>query len=74
MQLIQFFGGSFSVAVCGILLEFQKENSLVRAYENVYGALIAVCIFSLITLLWYMLSVRRIEPSRGDIMEKARAR
>lgn len=74
MQLIQFFGGSFSVAVCGILLEFQKKNSLVRAYENVYGTLIAVCIFSLITLLWYMLSVRRSESSRGNITEKARAR
>ncbi|MBV7509585.1 MFS transporter [Bacillus sp. sid0103] len=74
MQLIQFFGGSFSVAVCGILLEFQQKNSLVRAYENVYGALIAVCIFSLFMILWYMLSVRRSESSRGNITEKARAR
>ncbi|WP_420491630.1 hypothetical protein [Neobacillus drentensis] len=74
MQLIQFFGGSFSVAVCGILLEFQKKNSLVRAYENVYGALIAVYIFSLISLIRYMLSVRRSEPSRGNITEKARCR
>jgi DHA2 family metal-tetracycline-proton antiporter-like MFS transporter len=74
MQLIQFFGGSFSVAVCGTLLEFQKKNGLVRAYENVYGALIAVCIFSLFMMLWYMLSVRRSESSRGNITEKAGAR
>lgn len=64
MQLIQFFGGSFSVVVCGMLLEFQKKNTLVRAYEYIYGVLIAVCVCSLCTLLWYMLSGRRSEPSR----------
>ncbi|MDN3019479.1 hypothetical protein PH210_25250 [Paenibacillus sp. BSR1-1] len=73
MQLIQFFGGSFSVVVCGILPEFQKRNTMVRAYENVYGALIAVCIFSLFTMLWFMQSVRRSNTSRVKLTEKAKA-
>ncbi|MED4796854.1 MFS transporter [Priestia megaterium] len=61
MQLIQFFGGSFSVAVCGMLLEYQKKHSLVHAYEFVYAVLIAVSVCSLCVLLWYLLSSRRVE-------------
>lgn len=71
MQLIQFFGGSFSVAVCGMLLEFQKKSSLASDFEHVYGALIAVCICSLCSLLWYMLSGRRSESSPGNVTESA---
>lgn len=59
MQLIQFFGGSFSVAVCGMLLEYQKKHSLVHAYEFVYAVLIAISLCSLCVLLWYLLTSRR---------------
>ncbi|GGG70258.1 MFS transporter [Paenibacillus radicis (ex Gao et al. 2016)] len=59
MQLIQFFGGSVSVAVCGILLDIQKKDSLVHAYEFVYAALIAVSICSLFMLTWYVRSNQR---------------
>ncbi|WP_219836231.1 MFS transporter [Paenibacillus sp. R14(2021)] len=47
MQLIQFFGGSISVAVCGILLEVQKKTTLVHSYQNVYGILFIVILCSL---------------------------
>ncbi|AZN41645.1 MFS transporter [Paenibacillus albus] len=59
MQLIQFFGGSISVAVCGILLEYEHKHSLIHAYEFVYMVLIAVCICSLCGLLRYILASRR---------------
>ncbi|MFF2093964.1 MFS transporter [Paenibacillus sp. NPDC058174] len=67
MQLIQFFGGSFSVAVCGILLDIQKKHSLVHAYEFVYAALIAVSICSLLMLTWYVRSNQRVAslPNNG---------
>ncbi|WP_218090898.1 hypothetical protein [Paenibacillus solanacearum] len=48
------------VAACGMLLEFEKKNSLVHAYEYAYGAFTAVCICSLCTLLWYWLSSRQL--------------
>ncbi|TVX98670.1 MFS transporter [Cohnella terricola] len=53
MQLIQFFGGSFSVAVCGMLLTFQEKISLIHAYKYVYGVLTAISICSLIVLLYH---------------------
>ncbi|MFH5181669.1 MFS transporter [Paenibacillus sp. TAB 01] len=53
MQLVQFFGGSFSVAVCGLILAMQKSIPLGLAYENVYRVLLAVCLVSLGILLWY---------------------
>lgn len=56
MQLIQFFGGSVSVAVCGMLLAHEKMKSLLQAYEAAYGVLIAVCLCSLAVLLWYVLT------------------
>ncbi|OCT11268.1 MFS transporter [Paenibacillus pectinilyticus] len=59
MQLIQFFGGSMSVAICGILLEIQKNTTLLHSYKHVYGILILVGCCSLGMLLWYRLSVVR---------------
>ncbi|WP_219837215.1 MFS transporter [Paenibacillus sp. R14(2021)] len=63
MQLVQFFGGSFSVAVCGLLLELQAKHTLVLAYKHVYGVLIGVCICSLCVLLWYADSARRLSSA-----------
>jgi DHA2 family metal-tetracycline-proton antiporter-like MFS transporter len=56
MQLVQFFGGSFSVAVCGILLALQQKVPLVHAYQHVYGMLFLVSLCSLGALWWYRLS------------------
>lgn len=56
MQLVQFFGGSVSVAGCGLLLEYQKNVLPVRAYQNVYGLLFLLCLCSFGVLLWYKLS------------------
>ncbi|MBB3111233.1 DHA2 family metal-tetracycline-proton antiporter-like MFS transporter [Paenibacillus phyllosphaerae] len=53
MQLIQFFGGSFSVAVCGLLLSAQADLPIAEAYQHVYGILLAVCILSLAVMVWY---------------------
>lgn len=57
MQLIQFFGGSMSVAICGILLEIQQKSSLLQSYKHVYALLIVVGLCSFGMLLWYKLSV-----------------
>ncbi|WP_312115037.1 MFS transporter [Brevibacillus reuszeri] len=59
MQLIQFFGGSLSVAFCGMLLDYLKNDSLVYSYEYVYAVLIAVSICSLFVLFRYLLSNHR---------------
>jgi MFS transporter, DHA2 family, metal-tetracycline-proton antiporter len=53
MQLIQFFGGAFSVAVCGLILTMQKNIPLGLAYENVYRILLGVCLLSLAISVWY---------------------
>lgn len=53
MQLIQFFGGSISVAICGILLEIQKNSSLSYSFKHVYGLLFLIGLSSLGMLLWY---------------------
>ncbi|QHW33479.1 multidrug efflux MFS transporter [Paenibacillus rhizovicinus] len=53
MQLIQFFGGSVSVAVFGLVLAVQKKVPLGLAYENVYRILLAVCLLSLAIGVWY---------------------
>jgi len=53
MQLIQFFGGSISVAVCGLLLKLQPHTELVRSYEHVYTALLVISVISMGMLFWY---------------------
>ncbi|WP_256721667.1 MFS transporter [Paenibacillus odorifer] len=53
LQLVQFFGGSVSVAVCGLLLHAQRDISPAKAYQHVYGVLLLVCLCSLGILLLY---------------------
>jgi MFS transporter, DHA2 family, metal-tetracycline-proton antiporter len=53
MQLLQFFGGSISVAVCGLFLEYQKNIPAVQVYQHVYELLLLVCLCSLGVLLRY---------------------
>ncbi|TVY07816.1 MFS transporter [Paenibacillus cremeus] len=59
MQLIQFCGGSISVAVCGILLELQQHTSLLPSYRHVYGILLLIGLLSIGMLLWYRLSAKQ---------------
>jgi DHA2 family metal-tetracycline-proton antiporter-like MFS transporter len=59
MQLIQFCGGSISVAVCGILLEVQNHTSLVLSYQHVYGLLLLIGMVSIGMLLWYQAAGKR---------------
>lgn len=53
LQLVQFFGGSVSVAVCGLLLHAQRDISPAKAYQHVYGVLLFVSLCSLGILLLY---------------------
>ena len=53
LQLIQFFGGSVSVAVCGILLHAQRDIAPALAYQRVYGFLLFVILCSGAVLMWY---------------------
>ncbi|OAS20661.1 MFS transporter [Paenibacillus oryzisoli] len=66
MQLIQFFGGSMSVAICGILLEVQRNTSLLQSYKHVYGLLIVVGLCSFGMLLWYGLSRMQTRAEDGS--------
>lgn len=67
MQLIQFFGGSVSVAVCGIILTMQKEIPLDVAYENVYRILLIICLISLAVAVRYKQTASRIEESSQQV-------
>lgn len=53
LQLIQFFGGSMSVAVCGLLLHSIPGVSVEKAYHVVYGCLLFVCLASLVIVVWH---------------------
>ncbi|GFN32967.1 MFS transporter [Paenibacillus xylaniclasticus] len=60
-QLIQFFGGSVSVAVIGMILALEKDMPLGLAYENVYRILLAVCLLSLAIVVWYIKTIGKSE-------------
>lgn len=62
-QLIQFFGGSFSVVACGLLIVWQRNIPEVSAYQRVYLVLFLVTISSFLTLLWYKKSM----SGKGEI-------
>lgn len=64
LQLIQFFGGSVSVAFCGLLLEVQKNTIPAKAYQHVYGLLVLVIAVSCGVLLWYRRSLSVREASQ----------
>ncbi len=61
IQLIQFLGASFSVAICGIILTIQKNISLGLAYKSVYRILLVICLLSLAISVWYKLTARKSE-------------
>jgi DHA2 family metal-tetracycline-proton antiporter-like MFS transporter len=71
MQLIQFFGGSVSVAACGLLLTFQNDLPLVDAYKHVYGVLFLISVVSMAVLFVYRHSAMAgnkviLQQERGD--------
>lgn len=58
LQLIQFFGGSVSVAVCGLMLHGIPGVRVEEAYHVVYGCLLLVCLASLVIVVWHNKAVR----------------
>ncbi|KGP85054.1 MULTISPECIES: MFS transporter [unclassified Paenibacillus] len=58
LQLIQFFGGSVSVAVCGLLLHSIPGVPVEEAYHYVYGCLLLVCLISLVIVVWHNKAAR----------------
>jgi DHA2 family metal-tetracycline-proton antiporter-like MFS transporter len=53
MQLIQFFGGSISVAACGLLLHRMSGGVPSDVYRQVYTVLLSVSLLSSAVLLWF---------------------
>jgi len=72
LQLIQFFGGSISVALLGLLLERQKQVSLAHAFERVYGILGLVILCSIVITVGYLIFGGGTLKS-GEQARKARA-
>lgn len=59
LQLIQFFGGSVSVAVCGMLLHTYSRMGPAQSYQHVYLVLLLVSACSLAVVVAYLRSGRR---------------
>ncbi|WYP27016.1 MFS transporter [Alkalihalobacillus sp. FSL W8-0930] len=57
MQLAQFMGGSLSVAICGILISFHVNVSIIHEYGFVYVCLFALILCSLVIYLWFQFSL-----------------
>ncbi len=53
LQLVQFLGGSFAVALCGLLLAWEKDLPLQIAYQVVYFLLFLVLVEAFVTVLRY---------------------
>ncbi|WP_025676620.1 MFS transporter [Paenibacillus massiliensis] len=53
LQLIQFFGGSMSVAFCGLLLHSKSYLPSAEAYSYVYGILLTVALVSFAIAFWH---------------------
>lgn len=53
LQLIQFFGGSMSVAFCGLLLHSKSYLPSAEAYSYVYGILLIVALVSFGIAFWH---------------------
>lgn len=66
-QLLQFFGGSFSVAACGLLIVWQKNIPAVHAYQHIYMLLFMVVTVSFLNLLWYRKSSRGVDLQQNSV-------
>lgn len=56
LQLIQFFGGSLGVAVCGILIQLQNNQPIIDALRHISMALFVMPVCSLLVVIWYLKS------------------
>ena len=59
MQLAQFMGGSLSVAICGILISFHVNVSVIHEYGFVYLCLLVLIMCSMAVYLWFQHSLKR---------------
>lgn len=57
-QLSQYLGGSFAVALCGLLLVWQKDMPPLHGFRNIYALLVIVAVLSVVMLLRYMKSMK----------------
>lgn len=58
LQLSQYMGGSFAVAICGLLLGWQKEVEASLAFRHIFFLLLAVLLGSLAMVVRYRKSRR----------------
>ncbi|MBD2846081.1 MFS transporter [Paenibacillus sp. IB182496] len=63
-QLLQFFSGAFSVALCGSALALQRELPLQVAHANLFWGTAAVGLVTLVCSLLYIASSRRSAQSQ----------
>ncbi|MDR6723342.1 DHA2 family metal-tetracycline-proton antiporter-like MFS transporter [Paenibacillus amylolyticus] len=63
LQLVQFFGGSVSVAACGLLLHRIPHVTVEQAYHYVYGCLLIVAIVSLVLVICHHRASRPTSPA-----------
>ncbi|NQX60492.1 MFS transporter [Paenibacillus qinlingensis] len=69
MQLIQFCGGSISVAVCGVLLETHKKTEILASYQHLYGLMLLIGLLSIGILIWFKLSINKESDSLKTPMQ-----
>ncbi|WP_128103054.1 MFS transporter [Paenibacillus sp. DCT19] len=63
LQLVQFFGGSVSVAACGLLLHKIPHVTVEQAYHYVYGCLLIVAMVSLVLVIYHHRASRPTSPA-----------
>ncbi|WP_306983190.1 MFS transporter [Alkalicoccobacillus murimartini] len=68
MQLAQFMGGSLAVAVCGVLISFHVNVSIIHEYGFVYLCLLGLIVCSLVVYLWFRHSAANGKNSDGSTL------
>jgi len=69
VQLLQFNGGAFGVALCGVLLDLNAQLPPGRMYAGPLALIAAFLVTAASFLLWYLLASRR--RRAGDVRETA---
>ncbi|NOU97720.1 MFS transporter [Paenibacillus sp. LMG 31456] len=62
-QLSQYMGGSFAVALCGLLIVWQGQLAPLFAYQHIYMLLVVVLLLSLFTMWRYTKSKQPLKNS-----------
>jgi DHA2 family metal-tetracycline-proton antiporter-like MFS transporter len=65
LQLIQFFGGAFGVAISGVLIKWQQEFIPEVIYRNIYAGLSGLLLISILVFVTYAQKMKAVkyEPS-----------